>query len=238
MKTKKIICIILILLGAAIIIGGIITAAYPAITTYLSTEDCNKYLEVLDEQIAINAKKIQSSAGNDTGNENVRKRKLTSKDLYKGASKDVQQILKRQHLIGIISIKKLHIRFPIAEGTTRDNIRSSIGRLKQSSKIEQRGGNCVLAGHRGGIYGEFFKNIHKLKRGDEVKVTTLDGTVYTYTACSSKVIKPTQVKEACRIFPNDTVLTLLSCTDNGKKRLLVRCRLESVKSLVDTKEVQ
>lgn len=234
---KKIISKILICIGVLVILGGAGFMAYPAITTYLSTEDSNKYLDVLDKQIIENAKKISTSTDEADAKEK-KSLKLTTKDLYKGSSKEVQEILKRQHLIGIITIKKLGIRFPIAEGTKRDNIRSSIGRLEQSSPIEQRGGNCVLAGHRGGIYGEFFKNIHMLKKGDKVKIITLDGTVYEYAMFDSKVINPTQVDEACRIYPNDTVLTLLSCTENGKRRLIVRCKLQSVKSLVDAKELQ
>lgn len=232
---KKYIFRFLLIIGTIMILCGIGISLYPSITSYLSTADSDKYLDVLDKQIEnnISFQKKEAKKQDDT----AKTKKLSNKDLYKGASKEVREILKRQNLIGIISIEKLDIRFPIAEGTTRDNIRSSIGHLENSSPIELRGGNCVLAGHRGGIYGEFFKNIHKLKQGDIVKVVTLDGTVYKYAKCSSKIIEPNQVAEACKLFPNDTVLTLLSCADNGTKRLIVRCRLIYVKSPTDEAEI-
>lgn len=223
--------IIVIIAGILLIFSGLLTAVYPSITAYISSKESNEMLKVLDEQIAENIRKNKDNR--DTGDKTQAKTKhvLTQSDLYKGASDEVKQLLKGQKLIGIISIKKLKIRFPICDGSERSNIRASIGHLTESSDIGAVNGNCVLAGHRGGVYGEFFKYINKLKKGDTIEVTTLDGNVYTYSEYEQIVVEPTNKKEALKKVPGQTTLTLLSCNDHGTRRLLVRCKLEKVSSL-------
>jgi sortase A len=85
-------------------------------------------------------------------------------------------------------------------------------------------GNCVLAGHRGGIYGEFFKHLNKLKKKDKVKITDAMGREYNYQVYDQFVVEPTDVYVTNSIKEEKT-LTLVTCENNGTKRLIVRCRL-------------
>lgn len=140
--------------------------------------------------------------------------------------KTIKAILNGQKLLGILEIDKLDIVFPIVEGTERGNIRAAIGHMKKTALPGQEG-NCVLAGHRGGIYGEFFKNIHKLKKGDTVALTDLNGIIYTYMVYEQFIVEPQDIWVVDEI--GGKTLTLVSCEKNGTKRLIVRCSLAEEK---------
>lgn len=137
--------------------------------------------------------------------------------------KTVQTILHTQKLLGIIEIEKINAVFPIVEGTSRDNLRAAVGHMNNTASLGGSG-NCALAGHRGGIYGAFFKNIHKLKTGDIVMLTDLDGDLYKYEVYEQFTVEPEDMWVADET--EGSVLTLISCEKKGTKRLIVRCTLK------------
>ncbi|MEG2016960.1 MAG: sortase, partial [Clostridium sp.] len=62
--------------------------------------------------------------------------------------------------------------------------------------------------------------IDRLAEGDEIKVTTLDGTVYTYNVTNSFVVQPqdTYILEES----DKPIVTLVTCTYDGSERLIVQ----------------
>lgn len=144
--------------------------------------------------------------------------------LEKNSNKDTKIIIARQKILGLISCKKLNFKFVVVEGATRDNIRATIGHITGTAGMGGKG-NCVLAGHRGGYYGEFFKNIDQLEKGDQVVLTDLYNRSYTYKVYKQFVVEPTETW-ICDPIKDENTLTLLSCEENGTKRLIVRCKLE------------
>lgn len=137
--------------------------------------------------------------------------------------KEVGEILDRQQIIGKIICKKINIDFVVVEGAQRDNIRASIGHITGTAGIGGKG-NCVLAGHRGGYYGEFFKNIHLLENKDKVVLTDVYDREYIYEVYEQFVVEPTELW-VCDKVKGENTLTLLSCEDDGTRRRIVRCRL-------------
>lgn len=138
-------------------------------------------------------------------------------------NKEVQNILDRQQILGKISCEKIDLEFVVVEGAKRDNIRAAIGHITGTAGMGGKG-NCVLAGHRGGYYGEFFKNIDLLENGDKVILTDVYNREYIYEVYKQFVVEPTELWVCDKIEGEDT-LTLLSCEDNGTRRIIVRCRL-------------
>lgn len=136
---------------------------------------------------------------------------------------EVGKILDRQQIIGKIYCKKINIEFIVVEGAQRDNIRASIGHITGTAGMGGEG-NCVLAGHRGGYYGEFFKNIHLLENGDKVVLTDIYDRKYIYEVYDQFIVDPTELW-VCEKVKGENTLTLLSCEDNGTRRRIVRCRL-------------
>lgn len=147
-------------------------------------------------------------------------------------SKEVKDILDRQKILGKIACEKIGIEFVVVEGANRDNIRASIGHITGTAGMGGNG-NCVLAGHRGGYYGEFFKNIHLLENGDKVILTDVYGREYIYIMYEQFVVEPTELW-ICDEIEGENTLTLLSCEDEGTRRIIVRCRLQESNNLSDS----
>lgn len=137
---------------------------------------------------------------------------------------ETKAIIDRQQILGLITCKVLGMKYVVVEGAQRDNIRATIGHITGTAGFGGKG-NCVLAGHRGGYYGEFFKNIHKLSNGDKVTLTDLYERTYTYVVYEQEVVEPDDLW-ICDPVCGQNTLTLLSCEDNGTRRRIVRCKLE------------
>lgn len=129
-------------------------------------------------------------------------------------------------IIGIIEIEKLNITYAIVEGTKNINIKASIGHLEESNAIGADG-TCVLAGHRGGMYGEMFDNVDKLEPGDLIVVTDLTGTEYTYEVYEHRNIKAKDWS-ICDWIDGQITLVLLTCEKTGYGRLCVMARMVNI----------
>jgi len=81
-------------------------------------------------------------------------------------------------------------------------------------------GNLVLSAHND-IFSEIFRDLDKLKKGDEVTIITQDRS-FTYVITSSQIVEPTRVDLLAQT--SDSMITLISCypylVDN--KRIVVQ----------------
>lgn len=118
----------------------------------------------------------------------------------------------------MIEINAIGARYPIVEGAGQDELRYSVGHVSSTAGIGKNG-NCVLAGHRGSRYGEFFKRLGEVKVGDEIRVTGLDGNAYCYEVAEMFVVKPEDVWVLEQV--GEERVTLISCENGGKERLVV-----------------
>lgn len=103
-------------------------------------------------------------------------------------NEEVTTILERQQILGKIACEKIGIDYVVVEGAKRDNLRASIGHISGTAGMGGEG-NCVLAGHRGGYYGEFFKNIHLLQNKDKVVLTDVYDRTYVYEVYDQFVVE-------------------------------------------------
>ncbi|WP_328504967.1 class E sortase [Streptomyces sp. NBC_00457] len=142
----------------------------------------------------------------------------------------------------ILTIPRLHLRVPVAEGTSKQNVLNK-GYVGHYSGTQQpgRAGNFALAGHRN-THGEPFRYVNRLDRGDEVQVETEDA-VYTYAV--DRILAQTSARDTgvIRAVPSSTVrhgygysepgyyLTLTTCTPEytSKYRLVVWGKLLSMR---------
>jgi sortase A len=87
-----------------------------------------------------------------------------------------------------------------------------------------KAGNLVLSAHND-IFGELFRDLDKLKPGDEVIVFTNQRS-YTYSVVQSQIVEPTKVEVLAPT--KDATVTLISCypylVDN--QRIVVIARLQ------------
>lgn len=96
----------------------------------------------------------------------------------------------------------------------------------------QSGANTYIAGHRLGYpsTGSFlvFRDLNELENGNEVILTDVDGTTYTYSVFRELVVGPSE-QRVTQPVPGKTVVSLQTCTlPNYKNRLVVQAELVSV----------
>lgn len=229
-KIKIIIIVILFAVGIGIML-------YPAYSKKKTADKQEIMMSDLKKKIESNKANNKNNVADNSNTANTKKNTydpdLVKEEVEKLEIEENEKIidnnnsedlLKNQQVIGIINIPAINIEFPIVEGSNRANIAVAIGHMKGTSVLGGEG-NCVLAGHHGGIYGVFFKNLEKLKKDDNVVLTDEYGTMYTYRVDKSFKVKPTDVYVTDNLEGYN--LTLITCQDNGKNRLVVRCILEN-----------
>ena len=123
-----------------------------------------------------------------------------------------------------IRIPALGVDAPVVEGDDWKQLKKGVGHHIGSANPGQRG-NMVLSGHND-IYGEVFRDLNRLKPGDEIIVYARD-KAYTYIVTEKHIVEPTDVQWLAPT--QQPTVTLVSCyppmVDN--KRIIVRGVLQS-----------
>ena len=124
--------------------------------------------------------------------------------------------------IAILEIPKINLKVVIAEGTEDEIIKYAVGHFKDTA-MPGDVGNFALAGHRNYDTGEFFLRLNKLEVNDDVIVSTHDKT-FTYKVTDSFTVAPEDTYVLDK--SEDAIITLVTCTYDGKDRLIVKGKLE------------
>lgn len=106
-----------------------------------------------------------------------------------------------------INIPQINVNHVIVPGVDWEALKLGVGMLMNGVNPGNKQGNLVLSGHND-IYGEVFRDLDKLKVGDQFTVRT-QTQEYTYAVTGSKVVEPTEVS-----VMNDrggATVTLISC---------------------------
>ena len=136
---------------------------------------------------------------------------------------------RRSQAYAILTIPRLHLRVPIAEGVSKQNVlnKGYVGHYPGTQQPGQAG-NFALAGHRN-THGEPFRYLPRLRLKDTVQVETSAAT-YTYTvdkilpqtsASDSGVIRPIPrsiVRPAYGYSRPGYYITLTTCTPEFTSR--------------------
>lgn len=144
---------------------------------------------------------------------------------YQPASFDLTQYGLPDNMVGYIDIPEMDITLPIYLGATQENMSLGAVHLTQTSlPIGGDNTNCVIAAHRGYSRAAMFRDIEKLKAGDDITITNLWGKL-TYRVEKTKIIRPTDVKEVM-IQPGRDLLTLITCHPKREnyQRYVVYCK--------------
>ena len=127
--------------------------------------------------------------------------------------------------IGILTIEKIDLKMPVADGATAASLKVSAGWVNETAPVGSIG-NAVIAGHRNYDYGSHFNRLGEIEVGDEIGYQPKDGGAMRF-----------RVYEILEIIPGDqaafeqpadkSIITLLTCTPirTATHRLLVRAEL-------------
>lgn len=124
--------------------------------------------------------------------------------------------------VAVIKIPKIGLTKAVVEGTSVDDLKKAPGHYS-STPLPGQPGNSAIAGHRT-TYGAPFGDIDRLEVGDEIDVTTRQGT-FVYIVSDKQVVSPT---ETSVLNPtNDNRLTLTTCHPkfSAAQRLIITAML-------------
>lgn len=174
-----------------------------------NTNTTENIVENIIDQNAVDPNIDLNTVTNTTGN-NTSSSSGGNKVIYKG-----------YEVIGTIEIPKTNIKYPIIkqDDVGLESLKVAICNLYGT--LNEVGGNAVLVGHN---YrnGTFFSNNKKLSNGDKIYITDNSGKKVTYIINKKYETGTGDFDYATRkVDPNKRHISLSTCTDDSKKRLII-----------------
>lgn len=129
--------------------------------------------------------------------------------------------LQNYDVIGRIKIKKINVDYAILGETTEETLNLSITRFVGNEV--NRPGNLILAGHNMKD-GSLFGRLKELTKGDIIELYDRAGKVRKYQAYKIYEVEPTDLEPLDQETDGQCIVTLLTCTNHAKQRLIVKCK--------------
>ena len=105
-----------------------------------------------------------------------------------------------------IQIPSIGIDAPVVQGDGWEQLKKGVGQHVGTPNPGEKG-NIVVSAHND-VFGEIFKDLDKLEKGDEVVLYTSQ-RAYVYTVQQTQIVEPTQVEVMGATL--EPVITLISC---------------------------
>lgn len=129
--------------------------------------------------------------------------------------------------IATINIPKINVKYPIIDGPT-DTTEETEDLLKISptkfwGPEPNEVGNFCIVGHN---YRNtrFFSKVPILEAGDIIEITDLSGKTIQYKVYNKYEVEPTDVSCTTQLTNGRKEITLITCTDDSKHRVVVKAR--------------
>lgn len=122
---------------------------------------------------------------------------------------------------GIIEIPSIELKYPIINQTNDKTMKISVTKFT-GGNINDIGNYCI-AGHNN-LDGTMFGKVKKLKNGDIIKLTNLYGETVEYQIFNMYVIDPNDVSCTEIVEEGTREVTLITCTNGRKNRLVTKAR--------------
>lgn len=122
------------------------------------------------------------------------------------------------NVVGTIEIPATNVKYPILEKVTKSSIETAVAVLYGPGPNME--GNTVIVGHN---YrnGQFFSNNKKLNNGDKVYITDTSGNRVSYTIYDKFNTTPEDTSFYTRSTNGAREITLSTCTDDSKARIII-----------------
>lgn len=128
-------------------------------------------------------------------------------------------------IVGTINIPSISVNYPILSETTDALLKVSVCKFWGANPNEV--GNLCIAGHN---YknNKFFSNAPKLVVGDIIEVTDLNQNTLKYRVVDKYTVDPNDVSCTSQLTNGKKIVTLITCTNDAKQRIVIRA--EEVKN--------
>ena len=217
-KYSKVLTVILVIVIIAII-GLLGFLAYDYYQNYVITKDTSEFVDNFQGEVGDG----NSTDGNTTNSSDENAFDAIEATNTASTSGTTKRTYKGFGVVGTMEIPTINFKYPILEKVTKKSIETSVAFL-YGTGINQPG-NSVIIGHnyRNGV---FFSNNKKLNNGDKIYITDNDGNKLTYTIYNKFETTP----EDTSFYQRDTggvpEVTLSTCTDDSKARLIIFAKAE------------
>lgn len=121
----------------------------------------------------------------------------------------------------ILEYPKLGINYPVLSEESEALLKISLN--KYWGPNPNKVGNYCIVGHNYAS-GKMFGKLSMAEIGDEVKLTDLNGRTVTYSVYNKYTVTPTDVSCTSQLTNGKREVTLITCTNYGKDRLVVKAR--------------
>lgn len=172
-------------------------------------QEYNSILENLEEysgQVTA-TNKTDSSKGKNTSNS--------------GNSQTTEKEIEYNKVAAILEIEKINLFCPIIAETSYENL--NVAPTKFYGCAANDIGNFCVVGHNN-REGQHFNNLYKLEKGDTLVVTGRARGTLQYEVFAKYVVNPNDLSCTSQLTNGDRIVTLITCTNNGKQRLVIQCK--------------
>ena len=129
--------------------------------------------------------------------------------------------------IATINIPKINVNYPILDGKT-DSVEETEALLKISptkfwGPEPNEVGNFCIVGHN---YRDtrFFSKVPTLENGDYIEITDESGKTVKYSVYDKYEVSPDDVSCTSQLTDGKREITLITCTNDSKLRVIVKAR--------------
>ena len=217
-KKKKIYKVIFILC----IILVIILAGYYVLAEYDKNQKeqiSQEILEQMDDGTTVEEQKIVVAL-DDTEEEETPVINLTTNSTNT-LNSEITANGKTYKSEAILEYPKLGINYPVLSEESEELLKVSL--CKYWGPNPNKIGNYCIVGHNYKS-GKMFGKLSSAEIGDEVKLTDLNGDTVTYSVYNKYVVEPTDVSCTSQLTNNQREITLITCTNYGQDRLVIKAR--------------
>lgn len=124
-------------------------------------------------------------------------------------------------ILGVVNIPKINVNYSILSETSDTLLKISPCKFWGPNINEV--GNFVIVGHN---YrnSKFFSKVPTLNTGDIIEITDLSGRKVNYAVYNMYTVDPTDVTCTSQLTGGRREITLITCTNDSKQRVVVKAR--------------
>ena len=224
-KFNKVLTVILVIIIIAILVA-LGFWIYDLIQRYTINSGANEAVEEFDKKISeLNNVPVQNIIQPQQKNTTQEQQQPVrnennnqSSTSYTTPSNQIQLKYKGYDVVGKIEIPATDLSYPILGVATATSMNASVGVIYGPGP--NKVGNTVIMGHN---YrnGTFFSDNDKLTDGDKIYITDLSGNRVEYVIYNKYYTTSVDFDYATRETSGRREITLESCTDDSKSRVII-----------------
>ncbi len=185
----------------------------------IANEYDDKTVRIEDNVLYVALGSVAYNNEENVGQQPVQSQEVNVSELSKEKFIQTTQNGQEYYTAAVLNIPKLGINYPVLSDTSVELLKISLNKYWGPEANEV--GNYCIVGHN---YKntKFFSKLNELSNGDEIELTDLTGRTLRYRIYDSYIVEPTDVSCTSQLTRGKKEVTLITCANNGKQRLIVK----------------